>query len=205
MIKVINEEPEAEFLLLLGDLTENTYPSEFDRIEAAFAQIKFPIYTTPGNHDVFQNTRYQDRFGRGTYTFTHKGVRFTSLDSASARIAPVAFDDFTRATDQGRDQPQVVFSHIPAFETVGIRSGAWNSRREGLAFLSQCVSAKVDLLLFGHIHSFDRYKLAGIPAFISGGGGAFQEKLDGIGRHYLRVHAHPATSTFDVEVVRVDP
>jgi Icc protein len=50
---------------------------------------------------------------------------------------------------------------------------------------------KVDLALFGHIHSYYSYSLGTIPAFISGGGGGNEEKLDGISRHYLVLHINP--------------
>jgi hypothetical protein len=50
--------------------------------------------------------------------------------------------------------------------------------------------------------------MAGIPAYISGGGGAIPERFDGIGRHFLVVElgkdsqGHNAVD--DVRVVRVD-
>jgi hypothetical protein len=43
-----------------------------------------------------------------------------------------------------------------------------------------------------------------VPTFISGGGGAIEEQLDGIGRHYLKVHARPHKRLDDVAIVRVD-
>ncbi|WP_437599859.1 hypothetical protein WMF28_44240 [Sorangium sp. So ce590] len=45
---------------------------------------------------------------------------------------------------------------------------------------------------------------AGIPAYISGGGGSRPERFDQLGRHFLVVDADPAAQTLGVWVVRED-
>jgi len=70
--------------------------------------------------------------------------------------------------------------------------------------LGRLAAADVDLTLYGHIHSYSHFENAGMPAHISGGGGAIPEKFDDIGRHFLVVDADPATQRLDVRVVRVD-
>jgi 3',5'-cyclic-AMP phosphodiesterase len=202
VIAKVNAEPEADFILMLGDLTSTSRQNEFERVEAAYAQIRFPIYATPGNHDVFTAEAYQERFGRASFSIMHKGVRFTSVDSASAALAPSTWQRLGSWLEAGRSDPHVIFSHIPATEPTGLRSGQWNSRREARHFIAASAEAGVDLLLFGHIHSFDGYALNGIPAFISGGCGAIEEQLDGIDRHFLRIHVRDGRP--EVEVVRVD-
>ena len=62
---------------------------------------------------------------------------------------------------------------------------------------------RVDALFLGHIHSYYAFSVAGIPTYISGGGGAIQERFDGIERHYLKVRAS-ARGIEDVAIVRVD-
>lgn len=204
VIAAVNQDAEAEFILMLGDLTMRAQAEEFDRVEAAYAKIRQPIYATPGNHDIDEGFGYQDRFGRANYSFVRHGVRFTSVDSGSADIAPLALEAFDGWSSQGAGQLHLVFSHIPAIDRFGVRSGQWNSRRQALRFLASASEGAVDGLFFGHIHSHDAYALGDIPAYISGGCGAFEEQLDGIGRHYLRVRVDPAAQTMDVQVVRVD-
>jgi len=201
----VNAETDADFVLMLGDLTSSSRDDQFDRVEAEYARLRIPIYATPGNHDVNVMGNYQERFGRANYSFTHKGARFTSIDSGSAAVGEEMFEWYTAWTEAGRDALHVTFSHIPALEVLGLRSGQWNSRRQAHHFIARSVETDVDLLLFGHLHSFDRYVLGGIPTFISGGCGAFEEKLDGISRHFLRVRADPSSQSLDVQVVRVDP
>ncbi|NPC52723.1 metallophosphoesterase, partial [Corallococcus exiguus] len=45
---------------------------------------------------------------------------------------------------------------------------------------------------------------AGIPAYISGGGGAIPERFDGVGRHFLAVDVDPSAGVREVGLVRVD-
>ncbi|MBX7116179.1 MAG: metallophosphoesterase [Myxococcaceae bacterium] len=204
VIDKVNAERDADFILMLGDLTDRSTVSEYDAVDRAYAKIRFPILATPGNHDVFVDQEYQRRFGRVSYSCPHKGARFTSIDSSAAYLAPQTFDAYAQWLEQGKEQTHVVFSHIPATDFSGLRAGQWNSRREAHRFLAASNAGNVDLLLFGHIHSYDSYSLAGIRTYISGGCGAYEEELDGIGRHYLKVKVSPGAVP-SVEVVRVDP
>ncbi|MEW5739014.1 MAG: metallophosphoesterase [Myxococcota bacterium] len=198
----LNAEPTADFVLLLGDLTNRTATQELDDVEAAFARLRLPVYATPGNHDCYTSDGYQRRFGRTAYSFVHRGVRFTSLDSGSGTLAPTVWDALPGWLAAGENQPHVVFTHIPVTEVNGLRGGQWASRREARHAASLFAEAGVDLLLFGHVHSFDAYEIAGIPAFIAGGGGASPEAFDGVGRHFLRVSVRGGV--MNVELVRVD-
>jgi predicted phosphodiesterase len=203
VVAKLNEPRDADFILFLGDATNDSQPEEFDAVEEAWSRIALPLFATPGNHDVYDNTLYQRRFGRTSYTCTHKGARFTSVDSSSATLAEALWPQLEGWLELGREQPHVLFSHIPATEVLGVRSGQWNARREARLFTAAATGASVDLMLFGHIHSFDAYALGGIPTYISGGGGALPERLDGIDRHFLKVRMRGGVP--DVEVVRVDP
>ena len=195
IIEFVNREENIDFILMLGDLSETAAPSEFVAVNEAFSRIRWPIYSTPGNHDAFAKRYYQDDFGRATYSITHRGARFTSVDSASGGLEPVVWDRVEKSFEQGRDQLHVAFSHIPAIESLGIRAGQWNSPREARRFVGLALEHRMDLLLFGHIHSYDAYLLGGIPTHISGGCGGIEERLDGIDRHYLRMRASPSRGT----------
>jgi Icc protein len=45
---------------------------------------------------------------------------------------------------------------------------------------------------------------AGIPAYISGGGGAIPERFDGRGRRYLTIDVDPKVSVVQTAIVRID-
>ena len=98
----------------------------------------------------------------------------------------------------------IVYSHIAPTEPFGLRGGHWRSRREANAFIAESSRSGVDAMFYGHLHTLDIYSLAGIPVYLSGGGGAFQEYFDGIERHFLKVSVNPAQSQIGVSVIRVD-
>jgi hypothetical protein len=94
---------------------------------------------------------------------------------------------------------------VPPIDPSGSRAGAFRSRREAHHLLQRLAAGGVDLTLYGHIHTYESFSNAGIPAYISGGGGATPEQWDGIGRHFLIVDLDPAAGVVaGVELVRVD-
>ena len=95
--------------------------------------------------------------------------------------------------------------HIPPLDPVGVRNGSFSSRAEANKLLSRLAAGHVDLTVYVHVHSYYAYANAGIPAFITGGGGAIPERMDGIGRHFLVFDADPARGDVTGRLVRVDP
>jgi 3',5'-cyclic-AMP phosphodiesterase len=95
--------------------------------------------------------------------------------------------------------------HIPPLDPTGVRNGAFASRSEAATLLGRLAESGVDLTLYGHIHSYYEFDNAGIPAFISGGGGAIPERFDDIGRHFMVIEAGADRGIVDTSVVRVDP
>ena len=204
VVNLINQQANIDFVLFLGDLTMNSDLEEFQKIEEMFAKINFPIYSTPGNHDVRSSTRYQDYFGKASYSWDYRSVRFTSVDSASWTLSKSSWEQYKSWLQQAKNQTHIVFSHIAPTEPFGLRGGHWRSRREANAFIAESSRADVDAMFYGHLHTLDIYSLAGIPVYISGGGGAFQEFFDGIERHFLKVSVNPSNSQIGVSIVRVD-
>jgi Icc protein len=195
---VMNREPQIDFLLGAGDLTERGTRAQLER-------LKIPYYTTLGNHELGESpTLYHEYYGRGNQSFEYKGVRFTLLDSASATIDPIVFDWLDDWLALGRDRLHVVAMHVPPLDPIGVRNGAFASRNEAAKLLGRLAQAGVDLTLYGHIHSYYSFDNAGIAAHISGGGGAIPEKFDDIGRHFLVVDADPREGRLEVRIVRVD-
>lgn len=202
---VMNTTPDIDFLLGAGDLTERGTPEQLERFERELRQLQIPYYTTLGNHELGPSpSLYQDYFGRGSQSFEYHGVRFTLLDSASATLDPIVYGWLDGWLADGADQSHVVAMHIPPLDPVGVRNGAFASRNEAAKLLGRLGAGGVDLTLYGHIHSYYHFENAGIPAHVSGGGGAIPERFDDMGRHFLVVAADPASQALDVRVVRVD-
>lgn len=201
----MNEDPTIRFVVMSGDLTSRGTVDELERFQREMKALNVPIYATLGNHELgTRDDLFHDYFGRGNFRFAFRGAQFTLLDSASATLAPAAYDWLYGWLTEGLDRPHYVFMHIPPLDPAGTRAGAFASRLEANRLLSLLAGGRVDLTIYGHVHSYYAYSNAGIPAYITGGGGAIPEQLDGIGRHYLVIDVDPATQHTTVGLVRVD-
>ena len=193
----INTVPDLRFVVGMGDLTERGQLEEYELYERQLETLSIPFYTTIGNHELWNDhMRFLDRFGRASFQFDFKGVAFTFVDSGDAGVDPLVEEWLEGWLDAARDRPHVFLTHMPPVDPVGLRYGSFRSTRDGRRLLSRLAEGNVDLTLYGHIHTYVEYENAGIPAFISGGGGADPVRLDGIDRHFLVVELAPAPAGF---------
>lgn len=195
------------FILFAGDLTEGGSREELlefqERLEAG---SRIPLYATLGNHETFAKDaeEYTALVGRGSQSFTFRGVRFSVVDSSNGTLDPSVEEQLDAWLQSSRDGVHVVAMHVPPQDPVGLRGGGFASRGEAAGLVGKLARAGVDLTLYGHIHSYYSFTNAGIPAFISGGGGAIPETFDGVGRHYLAVDVDAGEGLREVSLVRVD-
>ncbi len=205
IVELINQQRDVDWVLGAGDLTSQGSAAELERFQRELRTLNVPYYATLGNHELGENPpAYHDYFGRGNASFIYQGVRFTLLDSASATIDPIVYDWLDGWLAQGRDGVHVVAMHIPPRDPSGTRGGTFASRPESAKLLTRLARGGVDLTLYGHIHSYYAFENGGIPAFISGGGGAIPERWDGYGRHFMLIDLSAADGVVDTRVVRVD-
>ena len=205
VFRAIEAQPDLRFVLGAGDLADTGSRAELERFQHEMKGLTLPYYTTLGNHDVHGDEAWHPLFGRGSFRFVFRGVQFTLLDSAAATIDTLTYQWLDGWLDEGRDRVHVVAMHVPPLDPIGTRNGAFGDRHEAGALLASLADAGVDLTLYGHIHSFYQYENAGIPAFISGGGGAGDEKLDNYGRHFMVIEIGADTGVTSTDVVWVDP
>ena len=201
----MNAVEDLRFVVMSGDLTEQGEPAELRRFQRELKELRVPVFSTLGNHELGASEgNYHRHFGRGNHHFTFRGTHFTLLDDASATLAPVVYDWLDGWLEDGRDAFHSVYMHIPPLDASGVRNGAIASRAEANMMLGKLARAGVDLTVYGHVHSFYAYQNAGIPAFITGGGGAIPERLDRLGRHFVTVTVDPQTQLFETAIVNVD-
>jgi 3',5'-cyclic-AMP phosphodiesterase len=201
----ISARDDLRFVMFMGDLTEEASTEEYELFERQIETLDIPFYGTIGNHELWDDPdRWRERFGRYNVHFRFKDVAFTFVDSGNGSIDPVVYDWLDSWLEDNRDRVHVFGTHYPAIDPIGVRSGSFRSRPEAARLLAMLAGGNVDLTLYGHIHSYYAYANAGIPAFISGGGGAWPERWDGVGRHYLVVEATAGRGIDGVSLVRVD-
>lgn len=197
-------DPALRFALISGDLTETGTPAQLERFQREMETLPFPCFSTLGNHELGDGEHtFQNFFGRGNFSFEFRGARFTLLDSASATIARRVYgwleDDWLPA---GRDKLHLAIMHIPPLDPSGRRNGAFASRAEANKLLKMFADAGVDMTVYGHVHTYHAFSNAGIDAFISGGGGAIPQRLDGVGRHYMQIDVDPDGQRFTAAIDR---
>lgn len=200
----MNQDVDLRFVLSAGDLTDHGTPDDMARFQRELQTLRVPFYATAGNHDISSaESTFRDWFGRGNFHFSFRTVEFTLLDSASATIDPSVYGWLDRWLDDAHDSVHIVAMHIPPLDPDGERNAAFASRTEAAKLLAKLARGKVDLTLYGHIHAYYAFANAGIPAYVSGGGGAHPERMTGIGRHYLTVEVD-AKRVLTTALVRVD-
>ena len=206
VFELISAQPELRFVIAMGDITERSEIEEYELFERQLTTLTIPFYTTLGNHELWADyTRFHDRFGRGSFQFEFKGAVFTFADSGDAGLDPLVEEWLDGWLASARDRTHIFLTHFPIIDPLGARYGGFRSTQDGRRLLTRLVEGNVDLTLYGHIHTLIEFENAGIPAYISGGGGADPMTWDGINRHFLIVDIDPGSQTIgNVEVVRVD-
>jgi hypothetical protein len=195
------------YVLCTGDVTEDAQLEEYELFFDKLAALDIPFYSTIGNHELAElNDHWHELIGRHNLHFRFKGADMTLVDSGNASLDPVVYDWLDEWLEEGRDHLHLFGTHYPPFDPVGVRNSAFRSRNEAARLLSKLARGGVDLTMYGHLHSLYEFENADIPAYISGGGGARPEKLDGIGRHFMVIDADPGRGrVLEVQAVRVDP
>jgi Icc-related predicted phosphoesterase len=202
----ISAVPGARFVIAMGDITQRSLTEEYELFERQLTTLAIPFYTTLGNHELWADpSRFFDRFGRASFQFEFKGASFTFADSGDAGLDPQVEEWVEGWLANARDKTSIFLTHIPPIDPVGVRYGGFRSAQDGRRLLTRLAETDVDLTLYGHIHTYIEFENAGIPAYLSGGGGADPMRWDGIGRHFLVVDLDPAAGSFtNIDVVRVD-
>ncbi|MGM0595743.1 MAG: metallophosphoesterase family protein [Myxococcota bacterium] len=206
IINKMNDQEDVLFAISAGDLTDNGIKEQLAQFKESFENLNYPFYSTPGNHDVGMASPriWHEMIGRNSFSFVFLNTRFTFVDSANATLDPLVHDQLDQWLELGKEQVHLFITHIPLVDPDGFRNGSFRSRNESSKILANLSTFKVDLTLYGHIHSLYHYKNAGIEAYISGGGGGWPEKLDNIGRHFLIITIDPSRGIEKVETIRVD-
>ncbi len=201
----INAEPDVRFVVSAGDVVDNGAPEEYARIRRELDQLRVPFYATCGNHDVVIGDEmvWHRHVGRHSFRFDFRGAAFSFVDSAAATVDPVVYGWLDDWINEAAGRWHAFVTHIPPVDPNGVRNGAFSSRKEAAALIARLARGGVDLAFFGHVHTYVKYSLGGVECHLSGGGGGWPMRWDGVGRHYLVVDVDPAARTHAVRMVDI--
>ena len=201
----LNEEADVRFVVSAGDLVDNGATEEYARIRLALEGLRIPFYATCGNHDVAIGDEmvWHRHVGRHSFRFDFRGAAFSFVDSASATVDPAVSAWLDGWLDDARDRWHAFLTHVPPVDPNGVRNGSFSSRKEAAALIARLARGGVDLALFGHVHTYVKYSLGGVECHLSGGGGGWPMRWDGVGRHYLVVDVDPVARTHSVRLVDI--
>lgn len=203
----MNEDAQIRFVLSSGDLVSQGVDEQLIEFQDKLKTLNVPFYSTLGNHELFDTggEPWFRLFGRSNFYFAFRGIHFSLVDSGNSTVDPPVYDWLRGWLEQGAGAVHIFVTHYAPLDPVGPRNSGFKSRREAAKMLKMLAEYSVDAAFFGHIHSFYQFSSANIPSYISGGGGAIPEQLDGVSRHYLVVDVEPMQNRVStVGLVRVD-
>lgn len=204
--KWISAQP-FDFMLFLGDIayesgTAKQLQNNFFAIYRDFLRL-VPAYPTIGNHE--RRTRkgrpYFEAFTlpepERYYSFDWGSVHFVCIDTTQRDSAQLVWlDDDLRANKQPWT---IVFGHHPMY-TNSLRGAQLWIRR---AFSKILAKYRVDIVLTGHEHQYERFKINGTNYIVSGGGGGRLTRFWGSSRALTQYTVHHFLA-FDVTATELD-
>lgn len=122
----INQNPEIEFVVVTGDLTESGDRASIEAIKAALEQLHVPFYAASGNHETTWSESgvmdFSRVFGDSRFAFSHNGMYFIGFNSgpvirmADGHVAPQDIAWLKHNLDsvsKAGEAPIFVFTHYP--------------------------------------------------------------------------------------------
>ncbi len=165
----INANPDLDFALFSGDITEFGSDEELRLAKNALDKLKKPWHVVPGNHDTNWSesggNTFIKVFGAETFSFTHKGFLFMGTNSGpNMRMSPgqiprenLVWMDSVLAEDAQDRRPIIFINHYP-------QDSSLNNWFEAIDRLKEY---NIQLALCGHGHSNRLYDFEGIPGVMN--------------------------------------
>jgi Calcineurin-like phosphoesterase len=161
---------DPDFAINVGDTiqggNDSTAASEWRALRPLWERYRYPMYFTPGNHDIWSNASrivYEEQTGRPAfYSFNYQNAHFTVLDNCAAPDLSADLSDsqmqfLARDLERNRDRdPKFVFFHKPLWLIpIKFQSGRF-------AFHQLILKYGVRYVVSGHGHQFVRGTLDGV-------------------------------------------
>ncbi|WP_018479454.1 outer membrane protein assembly factor BamB family protein [Pontibacter roseus] len=177
----INANPNLEFVVITGDITEFGSDEELKQAKQLFDTLKKPWYILPGNHDSNWSesggNSFRTVFGAETFAFTHKGYLFAGTSSGpNMRMGPgqiprenVVWLDSVLSHMPDPGMPVIYLNHYP-------QDSSLNNWYDVVDILKK---RNTQLILHGHGHNNREYRYDGIPAVMGRSNLRAKEEIGG--------------------------
>ena len=167
-----------DFIIHMGDFVDQGTEEEFRLIKTSlFNNLNIPLLALAGNHEAFKGnlSLYQSFIGSPTYHFTYGDVLFIILNSALDQS--ITYSDSTQFTylkevlSTNSKKHIVLLTHVPTkdhFGTAHEMDYEDSKILEGILEEYKNNSPSSILVLFGHLHTFDRWETSGVSYIVTG-------------------------------------
>lgn len=165
----INRQPDLDFVIISGDITEFGSDDELALAKQLLDSIRIPWHVLPGNHDTNWSesggNSFRRVFGDETIAFRHKGYFFVGTNSGpNMRMSPgqvprenLVWMDSLFAANPDTETPLIYINHYP-------QDSSLNNWFEAIDRLK---TRNVQLMLCGHGHQNQVFDAEGIPSVMS--------------------------------------
>ena len=146
----------ADLVLLSGDLFdgERVYPETVERLKAALARMRCPVFIAPGNHDPYtvRSPYALQPWPDNVCIFREEGLSSVTLPELGCVIHGAAFTgpERTSCVLSGWTAPQDGMTHIFCLHS----DAAAPASRYGPITKEQIAHSGADYLALGHIHQY---------------------------------------------------
>lgn len=161
----INRQPDIDFVILSGDVTEFGSEKELLQADSIIRKLNIPCYVTPGNHDSkwseSGNNDFVRIFGSESFAFEKNGYLFIGTASGpNMRMGPglvpreqIVFLESTLENIKNVNQPVIFINHYPLEESLC----NWYE------VIDLLKTRNTQVTLLGHGHRNKTFNFEGIP------------------------------------------
>jgi 3',5'-cyclic-AMP phosphodiesterase len=204
-----------DFVINVGDTIQGgadaLAESQWQELRPLFERYNhYPLYFTPGNHDVFSDTSaklYEKQSGRAIrYSFNYQDAHFTVLDNSRTNdLTQEELDFLSSDLEANKDKnPKFIFFHKPYWIPI-LKLGSSDFPLHKLA-----LKYGVQHVISGHGHQFVRLVRDGIAYMEVGSSGGTMEAALKLGhgfkegRFYHHVWGRVKGSKIELTIKEVD-
>ncbi len=153
-----------DFIIVNGDIVQSGLKSQYDLAKEDFNNSSIPIYTTIGNHDIYNNGYlfYKEYFGRTVYDFKIDELHLIFLDTANGTLGDLQLKYLEKILKESDCKKKIVFTHYNFLEEELNSFTSYSYTDEIYKIFYLFEKYNVSFSVSGHIHKFNLITIKGI-------------------------------------------